>query len=149
MSTMSAIVLVTTTSLTSDILRYLRPEISDKKTLRLTRVVGVAILLIAAVSAVDVPQQIVPLVSVSMGVIACSVLVPLIFGLYWDRGTEAGFVASLLASFFSVVAWNFYGNPLIHPVFVGLFCGAAAYVTASLATTGPKKMRLAKERKTA
>ena len=149
MSTMSAIVLVTTTSLTSDILRYLRPDISDRKTLLLTRVVGVAILLIAAVSAVDVPQQIVPLVSVSMGVIACSVLVPLIFGLYWDRGTEAGFVASLLASFLSVVVWNFYGNPLIHPVFVGLFCGAAAYVAASLATAGPERLRLAKERENA
>ena len=61
MSTMSAIVLVTTTSLTSDILRYLRPEISDKGILLLTRVVGVAILLVAAVSAVNVPQQIVPL----------------------------------------------------------------------------------------
>ena len=114
MSTMSAIVLVTTTSLTSDILRYLHPEISDKKTLLLTRVVGVTILLIAAISAVDVPQQIVPLVSVSMGVIACCVFVPLIFGLYWDRGTQTGFIASLLASFFSVVTWNFYGNPT-HP----------------------------------
>ena len=76
LSTMSAIVLVTTTSLTSDILRYLHPEISDKRMLLRTRVVGVMILLIAAVSAAGVPRQIVPLVSVSMGVIRC-VLVPL------------------------------------------------------------------------
>ena len=143
MSTMSAIVLVTTTSLTSDILRYLHPEISDKKTLLLTRVVGVTILLIAAISAVDVPQQIVPLVSVSMGVIACCVFVPLIFGLYWDRGTQTGFIASLLASFFSVVAWNFYGNPLIHPVFIGLICGTVAYVVGSLATSRPSRVQVA------
>jgi len=134
MSTMSAIVLVTTTSLTSDILRYLRPEISDKKVLQLTRAVGVIILLAAAISAINVPQQIVPLVSVSMGVIACCVFVPLFFGLYWKRGTSAGFIASLLASFLSVVAWNFYGNPLVHPVFVGLICGTIAYVGASLAS---------------
>lgn len=143
MSTMSAIVLVTTTSLTSDILRYLHPEISDKKTLLLTRVVGVTILLIAAISAVDVPQQIVPLVSVSMGVIACCVFVPLIFGLYWDRGTQTGFIASLLASFFSVVTWNFYGNPIIHPVFIGLICGTVAYVVGSLATSQPSRVRVA------
>jgi sodium/pantothenate symporter len=143
LSTMSAIVLVTTTSLTSDILRYLHPEISDKKTLLLTRVVGVIILLIAALSAVNVPQQIVPLVSVSMGVIACCVFVPLIFGLYWDRGTRTGFVASLLASFSSVVAWNFYGNPLIHPVFIGLVCGTAAYVAGSLATNRPCRVQVA------
>lgn len=136
MSTMSAIVLVTTTSLTSDILRYLRPEISDKGILLLTRVVGVAILLVAAVSAINVPQQIVPLVSVSMGVIACCVFVPLFFGLYWQRGTSTGFIASLLASFLSVVAWYFYGNPLIHPVFIGLICGTLAYLAGSLATGG-------------
>jgi len=141
MSTMSAIVLVTTTSLTSDILRYLHPEISDKKTLLLTRIVGVTILLIAAISAVDVPQQIVPLVSVSMGVIACCVFVPLFFGLYWDRGNHVGLIASLLASFSSVVAWNFYGNPLIHPVFIGLVCGTVAYVLGSLATSRPSRVQ--------
>jgi sodium/pantothenate symporter len=149
LSTMSAIVLVTTTALTSDILRYLHPEISDKMTLLLTRAVGVSILLIAAVSAVDVPQQIVPLVSVSMGVIACCVFVPLIFGLYWDRGTQTGFVASLIASFASVVAWNFYGNPLIHPVFIGLLCGTTAYVVGSLATSRPNRVQVAPESKAA
>ncbi len=148
MSTMSAIVLVTTTSLTSDILRYLHPDITDRKILLLTRVVGVMILLIAAVSAVNVPQEIVPLVSVSMGVIACCVFVPLIFGLYWSRGTQTGFIASLLASFFSVVAWNFYGNPLIHPVFIGLICGTAAYVLGSLATSPPIGAQVRNQSKT-
>jgi len=115
LSTMSAIVLVATTLLTSDILRYLHPEISDKKTLLLTRIVGVTILLIAAISAVDVPQQIVPLASVSMGVIACCVFVPLIFGLYWDRGTQTGFIASLLASFFSVSRLELLRQPFHSP----------------------------------
>jgi hypothetical protein len=42
-----------------------------------------------------------------MGVIACCDFVPLIFGLYWSHGMQTGFIASLLASFFSMVAWNF------------------------------------------
>jgi sodium/pantothenate symporter len=136
MSTISAIVLVTTTSLTSDILHYMRPGISDATVLRLTRLVGVVILATAAVSAIRVPSQIVPLVSISMGVIACCVFVPLVFGLYWRRGNSVGFVASLLASFISIVIWNFYGNALVHPVFVGLICGGAAYITGSLFTSG-------------
>jgi sodium/pantothenate symporter len=107
------------------------------------------ILMIATVSAVNVPQQIVPLVSVSMGVIACCVLVPLIFGLYWERGTQTGFIARLLASFFSVVAWNFYGNPLIHPVFIGLVCDTAAYVIGSLATRGARRVQAADQSKAA
>ncbi len=135
MSTISAIVLVTTTSLTTDILRYVRPAISDDRVLLMTRAIGVAIIAAAALLAVNVPQQIVPLVSVSMGVIACCVFVPLIFGLYWSRGTSAGFVASLLASFGSVVLWQFFGNPLIHPVFIGLICGTLAYLGGSLATS--------------
>lgn len=137
MSTISAIVLVTTTSLTADIMRFFRPSISDQKVLLLTRVIGLFILAAAAIAAVDVPQQIVPLVSVSMGVIACCVFVPLIFGLYWSRGTSTGFVASLLASFGSVVLWQFYGNPLIHPVFVGLLCGTVAYLGGSLLSGHP------------
>ncbi len=111
---MSAIVLVTTTALTSDILKYLRPATSDDKVLVMTRIVGVIIIIVSAFFAIDVPQLIVPLVSVSMGVIACCVFIPLIFGLYWDRGTATGFVASLVASFGSVVLWQLFGNPLIH-----------------------------------
>jgi len=148
MSTISAIVLVTTTSLTTDILRYIRPTTSDDKVLFMTRAVGVAIIAAAALFAVNVPQQIVPLVSVSMGVIACCVFVPLIFGLYWDRGTSTGFVASLLASFGSVVLWQFFGNPLIHPVFIGLIFGTVAYVGGSLATGRSFDKTVAKRAKT-
>jgi sodium/pantothenate symporter len=137
MSTISAIVLVTTTSLTSDILKYLRPETSDGRILRMTRFVGVGIIIVSAFFAIDVPQMIVPLVSVSMGVIACCVFVPLIFGLYWKRGTSTGFIASLAASFGSVVLWQFFGDPLIHPVFIGLICGTVAYLGGSLAGPGP------------
>lgn len=132
MSTMSAIVLVTTTALTSDILKFLRPSTSDDRVLLMTRIAGVIIIIVAAFFAVDVPQMIVPLVSASMGVIACCVFVPLIFGLYWDRGTSTGFVASLVASFGSVVLWQYYGDPLIHTVFIGLICGTLAYIGGSL-----------------
>jgi sodium/pantothenate symporter len=132
MSTISAIVLVTTTALTADILRFFRPSIADQRVLLLTRAVGILILLVSAVMAINVPQQIVPLVSVSMGVIACCVSVPLVFGIYWRGGTGTGFVASLLASFGSVVLWQLYGNPMIHPVFIGLICGSLAYVGGSI-----------------
>jgi sodium/pantothenate symporter len=137
MSTMSAIVLVTTTALTSDILKFLSPNAPDKQVLLMTRVVGVIIIVIAAFFALDVPQMIVPLVSASMGVIACCVFVPLIFGIYWNRGTSTGFVASLIASFGSVVLWQYYGNPLIHTVFIGLICGTLAYVGGSLVSKQP------------
>jgi sodium/pantothenate symporter len=75
--------------------------------------------------------------------------VPLIFGLFWDRGNYMGLIASLLASFASVVIWNFYGNPLIHPVFIGLVCGTAAYVLGSMATSRPGGMQDALEDKAA
>jgi sodium/pantothenate symporter len=142
MSTISAIVLVTTTALTADILRFFQPSIADQRVLLLTRAMGVIILIAAACMAINVPQQIVPLVSVSMGVIACCVSVPLFFGLYWRRGTGTGFVASLLFSFGSVVMWQLYGNPLIHPVFIGLICGSIAYMGGSIATN---HLRCAKE----
>jgi sodium/pantothenate symporter len=100
----------------------------------MTRIVGVIIILVSAFFALDVPQMIVPLVSASMGVIACCVFIPLIFGLYWERGTSTGFTASLIASFGSIVLWQLFGNPLIHPVFIGLICGTLAYLGGSLAS---------------
>jgi len=103
--------------------------------LLLTRAVGLIILAISAYATQNVPQQIVPLVSLSMGVIAACVFVPLVFGLYWKGGNGAGFVTGLVSSFASIVVWNFYGAPqVIHPVFIGLLCGAFAYVAASLLT---------------
>jgi len=140
MSTISAIVLVTTTSLTSDTLRFLRPSLPDDRVLLLTRVVGVFLIVVAAVMAHDVPEQIVPLVSVSMGVIACCVFVPLILGLCWKGGTSTGFVSGLLASFASVVVWHFYSGSVIHPVFIGLVSGIIVYVGSSLLTGPPVLM---------
>ncbi len=96
--------------------------------------VGVLIIVVSALMARNVPELIVPLVSLSMGVIACCVFIPLLFGLYWDRGTSAGFVSGLVATFVSIVAWNFYGDPLIHPVMVGIVVGTVAYLAASLVT---------------
>jgi len=136
MSTISAIVLVTTTSLTADILKFFRPNFPDDKVLLLTRFVGILVIGVAAFMAQDVPEQIVPLVSISMGVIACCVFVPLIFGLYWGRGNSSGFVAGLLATFGSVVVWHFYADSLIHPVVIGLVAGTVAYVGVSLLTGG-------------
>jgi sodium/pantothenate symporter len=40
-----------------------------------------------------------------------------------------------------VVVWYFYGYPLIHPVFVGLICGTAAYLIGSLATSRPEGVK--------
>ena len=55
----------------------------------------------------------------------------------------------MIASFLSVVAWNFYGNPLIHPVFIGLICGTAAYWLGSLAMAKPRGAGLSEISKTA
>jgi sodium/pantothenate symporter len=137
MSTISAIVLVTTTSLTADTLRFVRPSLSDDRVLVLTRIVGILIIVVSALMARNVPELIVPLVSLSMGVIACCVFIPLIFGLYWDRGTSTGFVSGLVATFASIVVWHFYANSVIHPVMIGIVVGTVVYLGASLATKPP------------
>lgn len=140
-STISAIVLVTTTSLTTDIVRIVRPGIGDGTIFRLTRMTGIAIIIISAVLALNPPALIVPLVSVSLGVIACCVFVPMIFGLFWDGGNSQGFIASLMASFGSTMAWHFYGNSIIHPVFIGLLFGTLAFVIVSVFTTSANETR--------
>ncbi len=77
-----------------------------------------------------------------MGVITAAAFIPLIFGLYRDRGTSTGFATGLVATFVSIVAWNFYGNPLIHPVMVGVVVGTAAYLATSLVTKPPDSAQI-------
>jgi hypothetical protein len=83
-------------------------NVSDKRTLLRNWVVDLMILLIAAVSAVGVPQQIAPLVSVSMGVIRC-VLVALHLRPFAGRGARKPDLSPACRPFsFPQRAWNFW-----------------------------------------
>ena len=97
-STSSATLLAPSTSFVENILKNLRPQMSDREQLRATRwtIVVFAGLVLAYASAMK-GTSIYELVSGAYQVTLVGAFVPLVFGLYWSRATTQGAVFSLVA----------------------------------------------------
>jgi SSS family solute:Na+ symporter len=97
-STSSATLLAPSTSFVENILRNLRPEMSDRQRLfamRCTIVVFAALVLAYAVAMKGTP--IYDLVSAAYQVTLVGAFVPLLMGLYWSRASTQGAIASIAA----------------------------------------------------
>jgi SSS family transporter len=101
-STSSATLLAPSTSFVENILKHLRPGMSDRQQLlamRCTIVVFAALVLSYAIVMKGTP--IYDLVSSAYQVTLVGAFVPLVMGLYWERATTQGAVASLAAGIFT------------------------------------------------
>jgi len=97
-STSSATLLAPTTSFVENILKQIRPGMSDKQSLVAMRVT--LVIFAFAVLAYAIALQgtsIYDLVSAAYQVTLVAAFVPLVFGLYWSRATTQGAVFSILA----------------------------------------------------
>jgi len=97
-STSSATLLAPTTSFVENILKQIRPEMSDRQQLvamRVTLVVFAFAVLAYAIALEGTP--IYELVSSAYQVTLVAAFVPLVFGLYWGRATTQGAVFSIFA----------------------------------------------------
>jgi SSS family solute:Na+ symporter len=96
-STSSATLLAPSTSFVENILKNLRPHMSDRQQLlamRITIVLFSALVLLYAVAMQG--TTIYDLVSSAYQVTLVGAFVPLVFGLYWKRATTQGAIASLV-----------------------------------------------------
>jgi SSS family transporter len=105
-STSSATLLAPTTSFVENILKQIRPGMSDKQQLlamRITLVVFAFAVLVYAITTQGTP--IYELVSGAYQITLVAAFVPLAFGLYWQRATTQGAVFSIFAG---VAVWVLY-----------------------------------------
>jgi SSS family solute:Na+ symporter len=97
-STSSATLLAPTTSFVENILKQIRPDMSDKQSLVAMRVT--LVIFAFAVLAYAIALQgtsIYDLVSAAYQVTLVAAFVPLVFGLYWRRATTQGAIFSIFA----------------------------------------------------
>jgi len=102
-STSSATLLAPTTSFVENILKQIRPGMTDKQQLVAMRIT--LVIFAAAVLAYSIALQGTPiyeLVSAAYQVTLVAAFVPLVFGLYWSRATTQGAVFSIAAG---VAVW--------------------------------------------
>ena len=97
MSTASATLLAPSTTFVENILRNMRPGMSDRATLKAMRLTVLAVTGIVLAYAISMQgTSIYELVSSAYQVPLVGAFVPLVFGLYWPRATTQGALASVL-----------------------------------------------------
>jgi Na+/proline symporter len=97
MSTASATLLAPSTTIVENILRNLRPRMSDQATLRAMRITVLIVTAVVLGYAISMQgTSIYELVSGAYQVPLVGAFIPLVFGLYWRRATTQGALASVV-----------------------------------------------------
>ncbi|MBS0308570.1 MAG: sodium:solute symporter family protein [Proteobacteria bacterium] len=127
-STSSATLLAPTTSFVENILKNLRPGMSDRQQLfamRATLVVFACLVLLYAIKMNGTP--IYDLVSSAYQVTLVGAFVPLVMGLYWKRATTQGAIVSLAAGIgVWIVFFPAIGGEALSKMFPGQLAGLIA-----------------------
>jgi len=134
MSTLAALVLVSSSTLTLDLIKDLfAPKMGKKTQVLVIRLLCVAFV-VASVIVANMKGAIVNLMSVSWGTIAGAFLAPFLYGLYWKgvtkAGVWAGFATGLTVTLLS--AFKLYPAPLGQYLNSPPNAGAAAMVLAMI-----------------
>jgi Na+/proline symporter len=105
-STSSATLLAPSTSFTENILKTLRPEMSDRQQLLAMRVTIVVFAMLVLLYAIAMRgSSIYDMVSQAYQVTLVGAFVPLVAGLYWKRATTQGAILSLAAGIFTWIVF--------------------------------------------
>ena len=136
MSTSSGALIATATVFSQDIVARLRKRDieagSEHDHIRNNRlyVAGFGILMVAIACAL---QDVVAALTVAYDILVGGLLVPILGGLVWRRGTNVGAIAAMavgtVATLATMVAADIFAN---EPIYVGLASGLVVYVVGSL-----------------
>jgi SSS family solute:Na+ symporter len=151
-STSSATLLAPSTSFVENILKNLRPGMTDKQQLfamRCTIVVFTGIVLAYAIAMKGTP--IYDLVSAAYQVTLVGAFVPLVMGLYWKRATTQGAILSVA---FGIAVWVIFfpqvGGEVLSKAFPGQLAGLiAAFAGMLVGSLAPQVLQDRKEAKSA
>ena len=124
MSTLSSLVLVSSSSISLDLVKStLFPKMKDKSVMLLMRILCAVFVVLSFIVA-TIPSAIMTLMSISWGTVAGCFLAPFLYGLYWKSVTKVGAWAGIITGFVCSVG------------------GALRFGTQNASTTGAAAMIL-------
>ena len=128
MSTASATMLAPSTTFVENILRNLRPGMSDQQTLKAMRISVLVFTVCVLVYSITMEgSSIYELVAGAYQVPLVGAFVPLAFGVYWKRATTHG---ALLAVVLGLGVWLLWvASPMLHEAFPQQLAGVLAAIT--------------------
>ncbi len=139
MSTFSAVLLVSVSSLVKDLVRDgLGARLSNRAEVRLSRAVSVAVGLAAVAVALKPPAMILVITGFAWAVIASTTLWPYVCGLYWRGATRAGVAGAMVGGCVTALVWMALKNPFgLHGFIPGVTVSLILLVGISLLTRRP------------
>ncbi len=136
MSTTDTILLAAGTYIGRDLLRVVRPELTEEQSLKTTRICVVVVGLIAAVLALNPPALIIQLTTFTTGVTASGFFAPLVLGFFWKKTTREGAFAGMVGGILLAIFWQLYVKSPMPVAGAGVILSFALTVVISL--IGPK-----------
>lgn len=134
MSSADTCILVSTQAVVNDIWRTLKPGMTDKQELKLSRIVTVLISLFALMVALFFTNAYDALMF-AWTFYAAAMGLPCLAALFWDKATTPGILSGMIAGFVTCVGWKLLGEPLnLGATIIGVVCCGIALVAVSLAT---------------
>lgn len=135
MSTLAALVLISSSSVVKDIYAgFINPDVSDGTLTRMMRILSAVFILLSVVFAYFRPATIVAILGISWGAIGSVFLGPFIWGLLWKRTSRAGAIASTILGLGTCLALYMIWPPEKTPQAgtIGMFVSLAVSPIVSL-----------------
>ncbi|MCI5501217.1 MAG: sodium/proline symporter PutP [Lachnospiraceae bacterium] len=147
MSTADSQLLVCASSVSKDIYKNIvKPDASDKKVLRVSRITVIVVALLAFIIAWDPESSIMNLVSDAWAGLGSAFGPIVVMSLFWKRTNLPGAVAGILSGGITVIVWDYlpliggktiYAATGIYSLLVGFFLSLIFIVVVSLCTKAP------------
>jgi SSS family solute:Na+ symporter len=120
--------------------KYIKPDMSEKETVKWTRIVIVLVGLLSYTLAVFFPE-VLSMMMLSYSIYGASVTIPLLGAFLWKKASPAGGMASVLSGAISIFIWEIYlGRPMgVNSVIPGVICSTLGLVIFSLLIPAEKK----------
>lgn len=138
MSTLSAQLLVCSSSLTQDIYKtFLRRDAGDKELVWFGRLMVLAVALIAIALAWNPESRVLSMVSYAWAGFGAAFGPVVILSLVWRRMTLSGALAGMIVGAVVVLLWNNFGWLGLYEIIPGFILGALAIYVVSLLSPAP------------
>jgi SSS family transporter len=130
----SATLLAPSVSFTENILRPLKPNMSDKNLLMAMRYVTIVFTLLVTLYAINSDASIFEMVEDAYQITLVSAFIPLVFGIFWKRATNQGALAAIACGLVVWIGTMLFGpeEPFLPAQFAGLLASLAGMLVGSL-----------------
>ena len=141
MSTLSALVLTSSSTITLDLIKgTFYKDLSEKKQIRIMRILILFFILLSVILALNPPVFIAQLMGISWGALAGAFLAPFLYGIYWKGVTKTGVWASF-ATGVGITTTNMIFGYISSPINAGALAMVAGLIVVPVVSILTPKMK--------